>query len=325
MRRRDLMMLLGGTAFMAPVLARAQQKLMPVVGVLTLFPLLPGNVAALRDGLNESGFTDGQNVVIEYRSADNDDQRLPALATELVAGKADVIVAAAGDAPALAAKHATPTIPIVFTTVGDPVEAGLVANLSRPGGNLTGFTVQVDSLEAKRLELVSELVPQARLIALLVNANRQYAAEQLREGEEAAHAKRVQFLGLPVHTGEEIETAFGTLAEHHAEALVVGSDPFFTAMRERLIELTARQRLPTIYFSRRFVDVGGLVSYGADFTALYRQAGTYVGRILTGTKPADLPVQQPSKFELVINLKAAKGLGLTVPQSILARADEIIE
>jgi putative ABC transport system substrate-binding protein len=278
-------------------------------------------VAAFRQGLSETGYVEGQNVAIEYRWADDRYDRLPALAGDLVGRKVDVI-AAFGNVAALAAKSATSMIPIVFSSGDDPVELGLVASLARPGGNLTGVSIQVNELMPKRLELLSELVPQARVIALLVNPNNTSVERMM---QEAARTKGVQLLILKVSTESEIDAAFATLVELQTDALLVGADPFFTNRRDQLVALAARQAVPTIYEWREFAAAGGLISYGPSRTGTWRQVGVYAGKILKGAKPADLPVQQPTTFELVVNLNTAKGLGITLPPSILARADEVIE
>jgi putative ABC transport system substrate-binding protein len=324
--RRELMLLLGG-AMTAPRALRAQQKAIPVIGFLSgagsdgYTPF----VAAFRQGLSEAGFVEGQNVAIEYRWADGRYERLPALAAEFVSNKVDVIGASGGPASARAAKNATSTIPIVFTSGGDPVTMGLVASLARPGGNLTGVSFLNVELMPKRLELLSELVPDAKVMTLLVNPKNPNAEQIIRDMQEAARAKVVNLHTLKAATESGIDTAFASLAELHAGALVVGSDPFFVSRREQLVALAARHAVAAIYESRQFVDAGGLISYGTSLTGVYRQLGIYAGRILNGVKPADLPVEQPTRFELVVNLKTAKALGLTVPPSILARADEIIE
>jgi ABC-type uncharacterized transport system substrate-binding protein len=299
---------------------------MPVIGFLSAAspgPFAP-YVAAFRQGLSEAGYVEGQNVAIEYRWAEGRHDRLPALSADLVGGKVDVIAALGGTYAALAAKSATSTIPIVFS-VGDPIEAGLVGSLARPSGNLTGVSVLSVELMAKRLELLSELVPQARVIALLVNPNYSMTERIIRDVQEAARTKRVQLPIVKADTESEIGAAFASLVELHAGALLVGGDPFFANRRDQLVALAARNAVPAMYYWREFTAAGGLASYGSSNTAASRQAGTYVGKILRGAKPADLPVEQPTRFELVVNLKTAKALGLTVPPSILARADEVIE
>jgi putative tryptophan/tyrosine transport system substrate-binding protein len=321
MRRRDFIILLAGASGW-PSAVRAQQKTVPVIGFLGGGS--PGGGAAFRQGLIEAGFVEGQNVAIEYRWAEGHYDRLPALAADLVGRKVDLIVA--GGMPlALAAKSATSTIPIVFIVGTDPVELGLVASLARPGGNLTGIAIMATELMPKRLELLSEVVPQAGVIALLVNQNNASAEPQMRDVQEAARAKGVQLNILKASSESEIDTAFATLVQLQARALVVGTDPFFYSRREQLVALASRYAVPAIYEFRDFTAVGGLISYGPSFAAVNRQAGIYAGKILKGAKPADLPVEQPTTFELVINLNTAKALGLTIPPSILARADEVIE
>ena len=324
MRRRELMLLLSGAMTAARAL-RAQQKAMPVIGYLNFASSGSRAVvtAAFLQGLGETGYVEGQDVAIEYRWAEGHYDRLPALAADLVARKVDLIVAA-GPYPALAAKSATSTIPIVFA-VGGAVEMGLVASLARPGGNLTGVSIIGSELTPKRLELLSELVPQAKVIALLVNPNNPGADPIMRDVQEAARAKGVQLPILKAGTESEIDAAFATLAQLHAGALVVGADQFFAGRIPQLVALTLRDAVPAIYEWREFVEAGGLISYGTSLAASFRQVGIYAGRILKGAKPADLPVEQPTTFELVVNLKTAKELGLIVPPSILARADEVIE
>jgi putative tryptophan/tyrosine transport system substrate-binding protein len=324
--RRELLLLVGG-ALTVVLPAQAQQKAMPVIGFLGATSPGPfaARVAAFLQGLNETDYVEGQNVRIEYRWAEGDYDRLPALAADLVGRKVNLIVAAGGFAAALAAKSATSTTPIVFTGVSDPVAVGLVASLARPGGNITGFSGMTAELMPKRLELLSELVPQADVIALLVNPNDAIAERMIRDVQEAASAKGMQLHVLKAASEGEIETAVASLVQLHAGGLLVGPDAFFFSRREQLVALVSRQGVPASYQGREFAAAGGLISYGTSFTAVYRQVGVYVGKVLKGAKPADLPVQQPTIFELVINLKTAKALGLTVPPSILARADEVIE
>jgi putative ABC transport system substrate-binding protein len=323
MRRRELLLLLGGMIATGRAV-RAQQEAVPVIGFLNIPEpgTIPRLVAAFERGLDDAGYTEGQNVRIEYRWAENHYDRLPALATDLVARKVDVIAAFTSSA-ALAAKNATATIPIVFATGTDPVEVGLVTNLARPSGNLTGFSGMPVELIPKRLELLSELVPQG-VIGLLVNPNNPVAERMIGNARDAAGAKGRQLLVVKVSTESEFSAAFATLAQ--ARALVVSPDDLFGGgRREQLVALAARHAIPAIYPWRDWVVAGGLISYGTSLAAVYRQTGTYVGKILKGAKPADLPVQLPVTFELVVNLKTAKALGLTVPPSILARADEVIE
>ena len=331
MRRRELLLSLGGAMTTAPAL-RAQQKPMPVIGYLSSFSApqtLASWGAAFRQGLSETGRVEGQNVAFEYRWAEGYYDRLPALAGDLVRRKVDLIVTAGGTPAALAAKSATSMIPIVFTNVGDPVGVGLVANLARPGGNITGFSNISLELTPKRLELLSELIPQAQVIALLVNSNNTaYTEPLISAAKQAARARGLQLPILKASSEAEIDTAFATLAQLYAGGLVVGGDPFFNSRRERLVALASRDAVPTIYERREYAASGGLISYGpslAVLTDMDRLAGIYAGRILRGAKPADLPVEQPTHFELVVNFKTAKALGLTVPPSILARADEVIE
>ena len=327
MHRRRFIALLGG-AIAPPSVAAAQQKAMPVVGFLSVFspPTSPGEVGRgpLLQGLNQTGFVEGENMSIERRWAEGHYDRLPAMAADLVSRKVDLIVTFGGTPPALAAKNATSTIPIVFAGLGNPVGTGLVASLARPGGNITGFSNFAGELTPKRLELLCELVPQATVIALLANPDN--AGEQyVRSRQAAARAKGVQLPVLMARTEDEIDTAFASLGQLQAGGLVVEADAFFNSRREQLLALASRYAVPTIYENRGFTAAGGLISYGIDNAALARQAGIYAGRILKGEKPADLPVQQPTIFELVVNLKTAQALGLTAPSSILARADAVIE
>jgi putative ABC transport system substrate-binding protein len=325
MRRRDFITVVAGAAAGWPFAARAQQKATPVIGYLGVGA--PGtsasNVAALRQGLSETGYVEGQNLTIEYRWAEGRYDRLPALAADLVGRKVDVIVAGAPPA-AHAAKNATSTIPIVFTS-GDAVGDGLAASLARPGGNLTGVSFLTVDLHPKRFELLSELVPQARVIALLVNPNVPATERVTPAVQEAARPNGVQLLILKASTESEIDAAFAALVQRQAGALVSSSNPFFYYRREQIVALAARHAVPAIYEVREYATAGGLISYGPSFRAAFRQVGIYTGKILKGANPADLPVVQPTTFELVVNLKTAKALGLTIPPSILSRADEVIE
>jgi putative tryptophan/tyrosine transport system substrate-binding protein len=302
---------------------RAQQRAMPVIGFLwgSPGPWTPF-FAAFREGLSETGYVEGQNLAVEYRWTEGHEDRAPLLAADLVGRKVDVIVA--GGPTVRAVKSATSTIPIVFVN-GDPVGQGLVASLARPGGNLTGVSILTVEMMPKRLELLSELVPQSNLIALLVNPTNSTTEDVIREVQEAARVKGVQLSILRAGTKDEIDAAFASLAELHVGALVVGPDGLFNTRRDQLVALASRYAVPAIYPWREAAAVGGLVTYGPSLNAAGRQMGIYAGKILKGAKPADLPVQQPTTFELVVNLKTAKELDLTVPPSILARADEVIE
>jgi putative tryptophan/tyrosine transport system substrate-binding protein len=323
--RREFLLGLGA-ALAWPLAARAQQKAVPVIGFLSGATAGPYArfVAAVHEGLAESGYVEGQNLAIEYRWAEGHYDRLPGLAADLVDRKVYAILTG-GDEPTLAAKRATSTIPIVFGIGADPVAAGFVTSLARPGGNLTGVTIIVAELTPKRLELLSELVPAARVIALLVNPNNANAERNVQDAQGAARAKGVQLAILRASTEGEIADAFASLDQLQASALLVGADPFFFGRREQIVELASRHAVPAINFEREFTVSGGLISYGTSLASGYRQMGIYAGRILKGEKPSDLPVQQPTKFELVINLKTAQALGLTVPPALLARADEVIE
>ena len=324
--RRELLLVLGG-AITAPSVVGAQQKPMPVIGILAAAS--PDNagaqrmLAAFREGLGESGYVERQNITIEYRWAEGHFDRLPALAADLVNRKVEVIVTEGGDPSVIAAKQATPTIPIVFHTNRDPISSGLVASFARPGGNLTG--VSLHGLAAKRIELLSELVPQARAMALLVNPNDAFADDEIRDAQEAARIKGLQLRVVRVGSDSEIEPAFAGLSEMGAGALVVVGNPIFSRRMAQIVALASRNAIPAIYSGRLYVETGGLLSYASNLAEVYRQKGIYTGKILKGAKPTDLPVERPSRFELVVNLKTAKALGITIPPSILARADEVIE
>jgi len=324
--RRDLILGLGGAATW-PLVAWAQQKATPVIGYLSGSSAGSNAtfVAAFHQGLRETGYVEGQNVSIEYRWAEGSYDRLPAMAADLVGRSVDLIVASGGPPAAQAAKRATSTIPIVFASGDDPVATGLVASLARPGGNLTGISFLVADLNPKRFELLSELVPGAKVIALLVNPKFPETERVIREVQEAARTKGLQLPILKVSNESEIDAAFASLAQLQAGALLVGSDVFLNTRREQLVALASRYAVPAMYELREAVASGGLISYGVSFTADFRQLGIYAGKILKGASPADLPVEQPTKFELVIKLKTAAELGLPVPQTLVARADEIIE
>ena len=327
MNRRAFVQLLGGAAAAWPSAARAQQKRVPVIGFLNAGSpgLSTAFVAAFHQALNEAGYVEGQNLATEYRWAEAHDDRLPALAADLVGRNVDVIAATGGSAAAVVAKSATSTIPIVFIYGGDPVADGVVASLARPGGNVTGITILVLELNIKRLELLADLVPNANVIALLVDPRAPATAGVVQDMQRAAQTRGVQLQILKASNEADIDTAFATLVQMRIAALVVAAQPFFNSRRDQLVALAARHVIPSIYLARDFTAAGGLISYGPSIAAAYRQLGIYAGKILKGARPADLPVQQPTTFELVINLKTAKALGLMVPQSIFARADEVTE
>jgi len=326
--RRELLAALGGAAAAWPLAARAQQPAMPVIGLLDSrsSDAMAGRLAGFRQGLKEVGFADGENVRIVYRWAENQLDRLPEMAADLIRQQAAVIFTTGGPASAFAAKAATTTIPVVFLVGEDPARLGLVSNLARPTGNLTGFNLFIVELEAKRLELLHQLVPGAVRIAVLVNpANVSQTEATLREVEAAARTIGVQAQVLKANTAREIEQVSATIGQERPDALFVGASAFLNIRRVQLIQLAAFHRLPATYALREAAEAGGLMSYGSSIVDAYRQSAIYAGRILKGAKPADLPVMQASKFELVINLATAKLLGLTVPPTLLATADEVIE
>jgi putative ABC transport system substrate-binding protein len=327
MRRREFMALVGSAAIAMPRFGRAQQTSMPVIGFLnSQSPALYAHqLQAFHKGLGETGYVEGQNVAVEYRWAENRNDRLAAMAADLVRRQVSVI-AATTTPGALAAKAATTTIPIVFETAGDPIRLGLVASLGRPGRNLTGVTQLTSGLAPKALEILHELNPTARVMALLVNpANPTTAETEASGAHSAASALGLELQVLKVSTEHDFDEVFAALRRSEIAGLVIGPDPFFTSRTEQLAALAARHAVPAIYTRREFAAAGGVASYGTDFADAYRLAGIYTGRVLKGEKPADLPVQQAAKVELVINLKAANALGLSVPATLLARADEVIE
>ena len=327
MRRRKFITLIGGAAAAWPLAARAQQPAMPVIGFLrsTSANGSADLVAALRRGLTEAGYTEGQNLAIEFRWAENQGERLPGLVADLIRRQCAVIIAA-GDAEAHAAKAATESIPIVFVTGADPVEVGLVPSLNRPGGNLTGISFYNSAdLLSKQLQFLREIVPKGAVIGLLVNPNAAPGKSQQRDVQVAAHALGQQIVIVNASSERDFDMAFATLAQQRAGALLIAGNALFTGQRDRLVALAARYALPTICPLRGFVTAGCMMSYSGSLTDAYRQVGVYAGRILRGEKPADLPITLPTKFELVINLKTVKALGLTVPDKLLVAADEVIE
>jgi putative ABC transport system substrate-binding protein len=326
MRRREFITLLGG-AVASPLAARAQQPALPVIGFMS--GRSPGDsthlVAAFRQGLAENGFVEGQTVAIEFRWADGDYDRLPALAADLVSRKVAVLVGVGGDISAVVAAKATRTIPVVFGMGGDPVKAGLVASFNRPGGNVTGYTVLTSEMESKRLGLMRELVPGVSLIGILVNPQLPATVQELADLEPAAKGVNQQLFVARADNDAELDTALASFVQQRVGAFLVTSAPFFDTRMNRIVSFAAQNRLPAIYQFREYAVAGGLISYGPNIVESYRNAGVYVGRILKGEKPADLPVLQPTKFDFVINLKTAKALGLTVPPTLLAEAGEVIE
>jgi putative tryptophan/tyrosine transport system substrate-binding protein len=327
MAKKIIVVLLVGLTLASVHLVEAQQtKKVPHIGVIS--PAFPSAAApfieAFREGLHDLGYIEGKNIVIEYRYAEGKEDRLPALAAELVHLKVDVIVAGGGNA-SLAAKNATKNIPIVVASASDPVGTGLVASLARPGGNITGSTLINPDLSGKRLELLKEAIPRLSQVAVLVYRDNPAATLMLKETETAGQSLGLQLQILEVRNTDELENAFGVVKKGHSEAINVLSSAFFGGERKKIVDLASRTRLPTMYFDKQFVESGGLMSYGANVADLFRRAANYVDKILKGAKPADLPVEQPTKFEFVINLKAAKQIGLTIPPNVLARADKVIK
>jgi putative ABC transport system substrate-binding protein len=325
MKRRDFVTLFGGVVAAWPVVGRAQQSTLPVIGFLWYGAAdeWAQFVAAFRQGLKETGFIEGQNVGIEFRWTEGQSDLQPASAADLIRRRVAVIVT--GTIGGLAAKAETTTIPIVFVVGADPVKTGLVASLNRPGSNITGVSFFSNELAAKRLGLLHELLPQATAVAVLVNSNFPDAAGQLRDLQESARTLGLQIIVLNANTDSEIDRGFATLAQQRADALIIAADPFFTTRRKTIVALADRYAVPTMYDLRDWAVAGGLISYGTDVVDAFRQTGIYTGKVIKGTKPADLPVMQSTKYELAINLKTARALGLTVPATLLARADEVIE
>jgi putative tryptophan/tyrosine transport system substrate-binding protein len=327
MRRREFVRIVSGAVVAWPLAAGAQRSALPVVGLLGTGSKESDafRATAVRQGLAEAGYAEGRNVGFEYRGADDHYERLPALAVELVRRDVAVIVAIGGNTSAAAAKSATATIPIVFAIGGDPIKVGLVASLNRPGGNMTGVSFLNDALIEKRLEIIHETVPTTALMGFLANPANPNADSDTKNVLAAAESKGQKMAVVHARTDSELEMAFATLVQQGAGALLVGSDPFLGNRRDKLVELARRHKVPAVYALREFAAIGGLMSYGTNITEAHRIAGLYAGRILKGEKPADLPVQQSTKVELVVNLKTAKTLGLTIPPHIVARADEVIE
>jgi putative tryptophan/tyrosine transport system substrate-binding protein len=327
MRRREFVTLVGSATIAWPFDASAQGPAVPVLGFLSARSSADSVqlLVSFHKGLAMGGYVGSQNIVIEYRFAEGDYHRLSSLAADLVSRQVAVIAAISGTPAALAAKAATTTIPIVFANGADPVASGLVTNLNRPSGNITGVTFLASETISKRLQILRELVPIARVVGYLANPTNPITEGEIKDTSAAARALGLQLLIHSASTREAIDAGFANFVQKRISALIIGNDTFFSSRKEQIFVLAAQHAIPTIYYEREFATAGGLLSYGTDFADSYRQAGTYVGRILKGAKPADLPVQQPTKFELVINLKTAKALGLTVPPSLLARADEVIE
>lgn len=327
MRRREFVTLLGGVAAAWPIAARAQQEAAPVIGFLDRGTPngMAANLAGFRKGLAAAGYVEGRNVTVEYRWAENRNDRLPALAAELIRLPVAVIAATRSSAPAAAAKAVTSTVPIVFQTGSDPVRDGLVAAFDHPGGNVTGATRLTTELVPKRLEIILQLVPKATAVAMLVNPTGVQTAIQVQEMQEATRARGLALHIARASSDAELDTAFDEIAGSGAAALIEGSDPFFIGARKHIVALTISHRIPAIFFERDSVVDGGLMTYAASFSDSFRQVGEYVGRILKGAKPADLPVLQPTKFEMIVNARTAKTLGLTIPPALLLLADEVIE
>jgi putative tryptophan/tyrosine transport system substrate-binding protein len=327
MKRREFMALMGGAAVLWPLGTRAQQPAMPVIGWLSArSPAEAASVLqAFRQGLGQVGYFEGKNVTMEYRWAEGRYDQLPALAAELVNRHVTVIAATGGEPSPLAAKAATTTIPIVCTLGGDPVETGLVASLNRPGGNLTGTTIMTLEMASKRVDLVRQVAPNAASIAMIINPRFPGASAEAREVQNAAHSLGIDINVLNASTESEIDAAFTTIVEQRNGALIIGTDPFLLGQRDQLVRLAARHMIPTMYFLREFVEAGGLMSYGPNIANGYRQAGVYTGLILNGANPAVLPIVRPTQFQIYLNLKTAKALGIQIPPLLLALADEVIE
>jgi putative tryptophan/tyrosine transport system substrate-binding protein len=327
MQRRAFITGIAGAAAAWPLAVPAQQQAIPVVGFLSARSPAEAasDLAAFRHGLGQTGFFEGKNVSIEYRWAEGHYDRLPAMATEFVTQQVAVIAAVGGEPSGLAAKAATNTIPVVCTLGGDAVKAGLVTQLNRPGGNITGVTIIGAEMGPKRLELTHQLVPTASAVAVLINPKYSPGLAEARDMEAAAHSLGLQITVLEASSESEIDSAFAVLAQRKTDPLIINTDPFLLGQRQQIVELTARHNIPTVYFLREFVDAGGLMSYGPSIANSYRQVGIYVGRILKGEKVGELPVVQPTKFDLVINLRTASALGLEIPTNLLVRADEVIE
>jgi putative tryptophan/tyrosine transport system substrate-binding protein len=327
MKRREFLTVLGGMVATCPLTAHAQQRAVPVIGFLSTRSAAEADyvTAPFRQGLKEAGYVEGQTTAIEFRWAEFHYDRLSGFAADLVERRVAVIAAVGGIHSGLAAKRATSTIPIVFVSAGDPVSFGLVPSLSRHGSNVTGISMITVALAPKRLELLHELVPSAAVIAMLANPTSPYFEPETRDVFGAARKLGLQVHVLEAKTERDLDAAFAALGQKRAAALLISGDPFFDSQRDKLVALAARRAVPAIYQWREFADLGGLVSYGSSITNAYREAGVYTGRILRGERPADLPIVQPTKLELVLNLKTAKALGLTIPQSLLVRADEIIQ